>query len=82
VFVYPIGGIAFVPSALACIKMDGIVFRPFAPARGRIVIHAVWPDGVTIGFAAQFLRVALDGKSCVGFLRGVLQIIRCEGLAL
>jgi DNA-binding transcriptional LysR family regulator len=51
-------GIAFVPGALASVSIDGIVFRPFTPARGRIVVHAAWPDGVTTGLVAQFLRVA------------------------
>ncbi len=51
-------GIAFVPGALAHVSIDGIVFRPFTPAKGRIVVHAVWPDGTTSGLVAQFLRVA------------------------
>ena len=51
-------GIAFVPGALAHVKMDGIVFRPFTPAKGRIVVYAVWPDGTTSGLVAQFLRIA------------------------
>jgi DNA-binding transcriptional LysR family regulator len=51
-------GIAFVPGALASVRIDGIVFRPFALARRRIVVHAAWPDGVTTGLVAQFLRVA------------------------
>jgi DNA-binding transcriptional LysR family regulator len=51
-------GIAFVPGALAHVKIDGIVFRPFTPAEGRIVVYAVWPDGTTSGLVAQFLRVA------------------------
>ena len=51
-------GIAFVPGALAHVKIDGIMFRPFMPARGRIVVYAVWPDGTTSGLVAQFLRVA------------------------
>lgn len=51
-------GIAFVPGALAHVSIDGVVFRPFTPARGRIVVHAVWPDGTTSGLVAQFLRVA------------------------
>ncbi len=53
-------GIAFVPGALANVTMNGIVFRPFTPARGRVVVHAVWPDGTTTGLVAQFLRVAHD----------------------
>lgn len=51
-------GIAFVPGALAQVKIGGVVFRPFTPARGRIVVYAVRPDGTTSGLVAQFLRVA------------------------
>jgi DNA-binding transcriptional LysR family regulator len=51
-------GIAFVPGALAHVSIDGIAFRPFNPAKGRIVVYAVWPDGTTSGLVAQFLRVA------------------------
>lgn len=51
-------GITFVPGALAHVKIDGIVFRSFTPAKGRIVVYAVWPDGTTSGLVAQFLRVA------------------------
>jgi len=51
-------GITFVPGALAHVSIDGITFRPFTPAGGRIVVYAVWPDGTTSGLVAQFLRVA------------------------
>jgi DNA-binding transcriptional LysR family regulator len=51
-------GIAFVPDALARAKIDGIVFRPFTPAKGRMIVYGVWPDGATSGLVAQFLRVA------------------------
>jgi DNA-binding transcriptional LysR family regulator len=51
-------GIAFIPGALAHVKIDCVVFRPFTPAKGRIVVYAVWPDGTTSGLVAQFLRVA------------------------
>jgi DNA-binding transcriptional LysR family regulator len=51
-------GIAFVPGALAHVSIDGAVFRPFTPARRRIVVHAAWADGSTTGLVAQFLRIA------------------------
>lgn len=50
-------GIAFVPDALSNVSIAGIVFRQFTPDRGRIVVHAAWPDGTTTGLVAQFLRV-------------------------
>lgn len=49
-------GIAFVSGAL--LDIDGIVFRRFAPAGNRIVVHAAWLDGNINGLVAQFLRVA------------------------
>jgi hypothetical protein len=39
-------------------KVDGIVFRPFTPAKRRIIAYAVWPDGMTSGLVTQFLGVA------------------------
>ncbi|MBN8959567.1 MAG: LysR family transcriptional regulator [Rhizobiales bacterium] len=57
-------GIAFVPGALVDVSIAGIVFRPFAPATGRVVVHAVWPDAATSGLVAQFLRVAHAVMAC------------------
>jgi DNA-binding transcriptional LysR family regulator len=41
-------GIAFVPGALADVSIAGCV-PPVCAARGRIIIHAAWPDGMTTG---------------------------------
>jgi DNA-binding transcriptional LysR family regulator len=41
-------GIAFVPGALADVSIAGCV-PPVCAARGRIIIHAAWPDGTTTG---------------------------------
>ena len=45
-------GIAFVSSALKNVDIDGIIFRPFAPAADQIIVHAAWLDGNITGLVA------------------------------
>jgi hypothetical protein len=54
---------AFAPGPLAHVSSDGIAYRPFTPARGRVVVHAACRHGdVEIGSIVSYLFWETEGR--------------------
>ena len=51
-------GLAIVPESSACLRLPGIVFRPFAEPQARVPLAVCWRQGDDGGLAASFVRHA------------------------
>ncbi|HVR51464.1 MAG TPA: LysR substrate-binding domain-containing protein [Pseudorhodoferax sp.] len=51
-------GLAIVPESSACLRLPGLVFRPFAEPAARVPLAVCWRHGDRSGLAASFVQHA------------------------